>query len=79
MYTKSKKFGYNSIGCKYCKSRKVHWAETEYGWRLFDKKTGKPHGCKEKKAYAKLEKAQAKRNERKTPYPVGFEYKKGKK
>ena len=80
MYTKSKKFGYTSRGCKYCRcdSRKVHWAETEWGWRLFDKKTGKPHSCKAKKAYAKLEKAKAKRNQRKTPYPLGFEYKKDK-
>ena len=48
MYTKSKKFGYLSRGCKYCRcdSRKVHWADTEWGWRLFDNKTGKLHKCK---------------------------------
>ena len=45
---------------------------------LFDK-NGKRHACKEKKAYAKLEKAEAKRNQRRTPHPIGFEYKKERK
>ena len=47
MYTKSKKFGsrIRPQGCKYCKSIKVHWADTELGWILFDKKTGTKHLC----------------------------------
>tara|TARA_R110002020_G_scaffold159543_1_gene343447 strand:- start:124 stop:351 length:228 start_codon:yes stop_codon:yes gene_type:complete len=66
MYTKTKKFGYISRGCKYCRcdSRKVHWADTEYGWRLFNKKTGQPHDCKEKKAYARLERAESLRSKK---------------
>ena len=48
MYTQSKKFGYKArYGCKYCKAtnKDVHWAETEYGWKLFNKKTGEKHVC----------------------------------
>jgi hypothetical protein len=46
MYTQSKKFGYKArYGCKYCKAKNTHWAETEYGWVMFDKKTGRRHEC----------------------------------
>jgi hypothetical protein len=48
VYTKSKKFGYKARGCKYCKSIKVHWAETELGWVLFEKKDGNKHWCERK-------------------------------
>lgn len=43
-YTKSKKFGYKArYGCRFCKAtnRDIHWAETEYGWQLFNKKQEK--------------------------------------
>ena len=47
MYTQSKKFKESkSIAkCKYCKTKDVHWADTENGWLLFNKKTGKQHKC----------------------------------
>ena len=46
MYTRSKKFRESKTRakCKYCDSTKVHWADTEYGWLLFDK-NGKRHKC----------------------------------
>ena len=49
MYTRSKKFRESKTRakCKYCDSTKVHWADTEYGWLLFDK-NGKRHNCKGK-------------------------------
>ena len=49
MYTRSKKFRESKTRakCKYCNSVKVHWADTEYGWLLFNK-NGKRHKCKEK-------------------------------
>ena len=50
MYTQSKKFreSKSMAQCKYCKTKKVHWADTEYGWLLFNK-NGKRHKCKENK------------------------------
>ena len=49
MYTKTKKFKESKFAtCKYCKTNKVHWADTEYGWLLFNKKSGIQHKCKEK-------------------------------
>lgn len=50
MYTQSKKFreSKSMAQCKYCKTKKVHWAATEYGWLLFEK-SGNRHKCKESK------------------------------
>jgi len=50
MYTKSKKFRESKTvaKCRFCKSNKVHWASTEYGWLLYNK-SGKRHMCKEYK------------------------------
>ena len=50
MYTRSKKFRESKTRakCKYCTSTKLHWADTEYGWLLFDK-NGTRHKCKEKR------------------------------
>ena len=50
MYTKSKKFRESKANakCKFCKSNKVHWAYSEYGWLLFNK-NGKRHMCKQYK------------------------------
>ena len=50
MYTRSKKFseGSRNAKCDFCKSNKVHWAQTEYGWLLFNK-NGKRHLCKQYK------------------------------
>ncbi len=31
--------------CKYCGKNKLHWSFTQYGWLLFNKKTGKRHKC----------------------------------
>ena len=33
--------------CKYCSSNGFYWVDTQYGWRLFDKK-GEQHMCKNK-------------------------------
>ncbi len=56
MYTQTKKFretkNKGRAKCKYCKSNKVHWIQTEHGWLLFDKKSGKRHNCKEKIEWA---------------------------
>jgi hypothetical protein len=51
VYTRSKKFRESkSVAiCKFCKSNKVHWAQTEYGWLLYNKKSGKRHMCKQYK------------------------------
>ncbi len=32
--------------CKYCNKRGVHWAHTQWGYLLFEKKTGKRHKCR---------------------------------
>ena len=50
MYTRSKKFseGSRNAKCDFCKSNKVHWAQTEYGWLLFNK-NGKRHLCRQYK------------------------------
>lgn len=34
------------VRCKYCKKGGVHWALTQWGWLLFNKKTGKRHNCR---------------------------------
>ena len=47
MYTKSKKFkdSKTRARCKYCGIAPLHWADTEYGWQLFEK-NGSHHRCK---------------------------------
>ena len=32
--------------CKYCKDTKLHWSHTQWGWLLFNKKTGERHNCR---------------------------------
>ena len=56
MYTQNKKFretkNKGRAKCKYCKSNKVHWIQTEHGWLLWNK-TGERHGCMEKERWAR--------------------------
>ena len=54
MYTTTKKFseGSRKAKCDFCKSNKVHWAQTEYGWLLFNKTD--LHSDKDKKEHDAL-------------------------
>ena len=36
----------SDVKCKYCKKGGVHWSHTQWGWLLFNKKTGKRHNCR---------------------------------
>jgi len=36
------------VACNYCTETNLHWADTEYGWRLFHTSTGDQHKCLKK-------------------------------
>ncbi len=42
--SKSKKV----VSCNYCTATNLHWADTQYGWRLFHTDTGEQHKCLKK-------------------------------
>ena len=41
--------GERLVQCKYCKTKNLHWINTDYGWRLFHD-SGKQHICNNNKS-----------------------------
>jgi hypothetical protein len=56
--------------CKYCGKKRLHWEETRWGWRLFNK-DGEQHTCQQYwKAREKKERKDALRRD--VEYQIGF-------